>query len=260
MIAESITANILNQVSPLQHYPVDKGYFRSKLLVTDAFTNPLIAAASPLISILERIHIAKELPELNQLHENISHEFKAFHCQFHRHHYSDELHMLANYLLSATTDEILGKSYLRLKGEAQEFNAFTPASFNEKGPEFYFFEIVEYLLTAPEQFLDLIELAYFCLLIGFEGQYHQKTDGRLILDNLIENIFLTIQKLRTNRVHKLFKNYVLKSSQSKPQKLTKKILILTSLCVLSLSIFSQFFIGYQAKDILSHSFMLQDYS
>lgn len=260
MIAESMTASFINQDSPIQYYPVDKGYFRSKLLVTDAFINPLIAAASPLISILERIHIATELPELNQLHQNIAHEFKAFCSQFHRNHYSEELHLLANYLLCATADEILGKSYLRLKGQTQEFKAFTPPSANNQGPEFYFFEIIEYILKAPEQFLDLIELAYFCLLIGFEGQHHQQTNGRVFLDNLIENLFLTIQKLRTNKIHKLFKSYVLKTNNSSPPKKTKKILFITSLSILSLGILGQLFISYQAKTIVSNSFMLQDYS
>jgi type VI secretion system protein ImpK len=260
MIAESMTANFIHKNSPIQHFPVEKGYFRSKLIVTDAFVNPLIAAASPLISILERIHIASELPELNQLHQHIGHEFKAFYSQFHRNHYSEELHLLANYLLAATTDEILGKSYLRLKGQAQEFSAFTPASLSSQGPEFYFFEIIDYLLTSPEQFLDLIELAYFCLLIGFEGKYHQQTNGRVVLDNLIENLFLTIQKLRTNKIHKLFKSYVLKAPNTGSPKKPKKIILLTTLGLLALTLLSQLFVGYQAKTTLHHAVLLQDYS
>ena len=120
MIAEQLSASFIKQESPIQQFPVEKGYFRSKILVTDAFNNPLIAAASPLISILERIQIASSLPDISILHQDISHEFKAFYSRFHRHHYSDEFHLIANYLLCATTDEIIGKSYLKLYGELKE--------------------------------------------------------------------------------------------------------------------------------------------
>jgi hypothetical protein len=253
MITESLSANFIKHQSPLHQYPIEKGYFRSKLLVTDAFTNPLIAAASPLISLLERIHIATELPELQILHADIKHEFKAFYCRFHRHHYSEEFHMLANYLLCATTDEILGKSYLRLDGQPRHFSAFTPPSNNEIGPEKYFFEIIHHIINHAEQFLDLIELAYFCLLIGFEGQYHQQTNGRVYLDNLIETLFQTIQKLRTNKKHKLFKTYVLKNNLSKSKISIKKIIIILTCGVLSLLIFSQLYIQIQTENVLNQT-------
>lgn len=258
MIAEQLSASFIKQESPIQQFPVEKGYFRSKILVTDAFSNPLIAAASPLISILERIQIASSLPDISILHQDISHEFKAFYSRFHRHHYSDEFHLIANYLLCATTDEIIGKSYLKLYGELKEFNAFTPISNHNLGPEHYFFDIVNYILTLPEQFLDLIELAYFCLLIGFEGKYHLQTDGRLILDNLIENLFQTIQKLRTNKNHKLFKNYILKQNISKNKISNKKIVMLIGTLLLTLGIISHFLIQYQTDTIIHQSLDLSE--
>jgi type IV/VI secretion system ImpK/VasF family protein len=253
MIAEQISANFIKQEPSFQQFPVEQGYFRSKLLVTDAFTNPLIAAASPLISLLERIQIATKLPELNALHEDIGHEIKAFYSRFHRHDYSEEFHFIANYLLCATTDEILGKTYLRLDGQSQGFAAFTPPSNNNVGPEHYFFDIVNYLLSLPEQFLDLIELAYFCLLIGFEGKYHIQSDGRIILDNLTENLFQTIQKLRTNKNHKLFKSYVMKANVTKPKLSTKKLSIIICSFVMSLIVLSHLFIQYQTKNFLENS-------
>jgi type VI secretion system protein ImpK len=258
MITESVSANFIKQLSTLQLYPVEKGYFRSKLIVTDAFTNPLIAAASPLISLLERIHIAAELPELQILHENINHEFKAFYCRFHRHNYSEEFHFFANYLLCATADEILGRSYLRLNDEPMHFKAFTPPSSKDIHPEQYFFEITHYVITHAEQFLDLVELAYFCLLIGFEGQYHQQTNGRVYLDNLIENLFQTIQKHRTNKKYKLFKTYVLKNNLSKSKISAQKILLALGISVLTLFFLSQYFIVYETTKTLNDvSFKLE---
>lgn len=250
MNAETLSALFIKQESLIQQFPVESGYFRSKLIVTDAFSNPIIAAASPLISILERIQIASKLPELDALHQDITHEFKAFYSRFHRHHYSEEFHFLANYLLCATTDEILGKSYLRMQGEVKIFNAFTPISHNNIGPEHYFFDITNYIMSLPEQFLDLIELSYFCLMIGFEGKYHLQADGRIVLDNLIEHLFQTIQKLRTNKTHKLFKNYVLKNQLQKTKISTKKITLLILTSVIGIGIGCQLYINFQTKEIL----------
>lgn len=258
MIAEQLSASFTKQESPIQQFPVEKGYYRSKILVTDAFSNPLIAAASPIISILERIQIASSLPDVSILQLDISHEFKAFYSRFHRHHYSDEFHLIANYLLCATTDEIIGKSYLKLYGELKEFTAFTPISNNNLGPEHCFFDVVNYLLSLPEQFLDLIELAYFCLLIGFEGKYHLQSDGRLVLDNLIENLFQTMQKLRTNKKHKLFKNYVLKQNMNKTRITQKNMVMIMGAVLFTLGFISHFFIQYQTETIIHQSLDLSE--
>lgn len=258
MNAEKISAQLIQEFSPFQQYPIGQAYFRSKLLVTDAFTNPLVAAASPLISILERIHIATQLPEIESLHQDITHEFKAFYSRLSTHDYTEEFYSLAHYLLSATTDELLGKSYLRLNGEPIQFKAFTPISNQNINPQSYFFDILNHLMNSPEQFLDLIELAYFCLLIGFEGQYHLQNDGRLILDNLTESLFQTIQKLRTNKTHKLFKHYILKTNTNRKKNSVKTVTLATSCLIIFLGLMSQLYINYQTKNILERSLIYME--
>ena len=105
-------------------------------------------------------------------------------------------------------------------------------------------------MTLPEQFLDLIELSYFCLMIGFEGKYHLQADGRITLDNLIEHLFQTIQKLRTNKTHKLFKNYVLKNQLQKTKISTKKLTLIILVGIIGIGIGCQLYINYQTKEIL----------
>jgi type IV/VI secretion system ImpK/VasF family protein len=251
MIAENISTSFLNKISPVQKFPLELGYFRSKLFITDAFTNPLVSAASPLISLLERVHIAGQLPEVEELQQHILHEFKAFFSKMHLQHYSEEFYILSNYLLCATTDELLGKTYTRLFGQNKTFQAFTPISQDDIGPEENFFKIINHLLTDPESFLDIIELSYYCLLIGFEGKYHVEHDGRLILDNLIESLYQTIQRFRSNKIQKLFKNYILKTKQRKKVISTKVLTLLLGLCLISLIALSQFWIKTQTQQMLN---------
>ena len=246
MLAETLSATLIKQISPIQHFPVELGYFRSKLFITDSFTNPLIAAASPLISLLERMNIASQLPELPILYEHIQHEFKAFFSRLRALHYSEEFLTIAHYLLSATTDELLGKNLLRLSGEIQTFKAFTPITPDNLGPQEQFFIILNQLLIEPEQFLDLIELTYYCLLIGFEGKYYQQNHARIELDNLIENLFQILQKYRTNQKHKLFKNYIPKNHSQDKRYHFKTMVLSLILSLASLTAISEIWFQHEA--------------
>lgn len=253
MLAETMSATFMKQIPSVQTLPIELGYFRSKLFVTNAFTNPLIAAASPIISLLERINIATELPDIEILHENISHECMAFYSRLHTQHYSQEFLSIANYLLRATIDELLGKNYLRLYGEIQTFNAFTPITLDPINPQEHFFNIINQLLIEPEQCLDLLELSYYCLLIGYEGKYHLDHQGRTTLDNLIETLFQTIQKYRAHKTHKLFKNYILKADTQQKSSYFKKIIFAASIGILCITAFSQIWFKQKASQLFDQS-------
>ncbi|HEM0302030.1 TPA: type IVB secretion system protein IcmH/DotU, partial [Legionella pneumophila] len=101
-----------------------------------------------------------------------------------------------------------------------EFKSFTPLSSDGAQPQQRFFEILNYIKERPNQFLDLIELAYFCLIAGFEGEYHLKADGRQCLDNTIEDLYQIIQKYRFNKPHRLFNENPLPKTIKKNYKAT----------------------------------------
>jgi len=204
MIAEHFSASLVSRPLMGQQQTL-QGYYRSKLFVVPLSTNPLVAAAGPVLSLLERLCVSPTLPPVNTIRDNIEHELKAFHSRILGITNLQELEILAYYMLCATVDEMLGKSFLRLYGKTIEFSAFTPASHDGIGPEQRFFDIVNYIKQRPNQFLDLLELAYYCLITGFEGIYHGKTDGRQVLDNLLEELYQLIQQYRVNKSHNLFK-------------------------------------------------------
>lgn len=200
----------MKQASPSGNGPfgsekVPQAYYRSRLFIVPFSTNPLVAAAGPLLSLLERLCVSPTLPAIDSIRENIEHELRAFHSRLHGKSGTEELDAIAHYLLCATIDEMLGKSYLRVYGQPAEFQAFTPLSHDNIGPEERFFDITAHIRERPNQYLDLIELAYYCLIAGFEGKQHARPDGRLILDNLIEELYQLIQQYRVNKAHQLFK-------------------------------------------------------
>lgn len=241
MAAMSATPSLLNRLSlAAGDKQLPEGYLRSKLFVTPYTNNPIVAAAGPVLSLLERLSITQTLPAINPIRENLSHELGAFRSRLGHLVAAEELNAIAYYLLCATVDEILSKNYMRINGVFAEFSAFTPPSPpDEPGPEEYFFEIVHYIKERPSQYLDLIELSYYCLIAGFEGKHHAKSDGRLTLDDLLEELFQTIQNHRVNKTSHLFK----KSVPLDAVKPSHKPLI--NLCVIAFSILlSGFIISY----------------
>lgn len=202
-----------------EHYPVSlvnnrlvdteamlipQGYYRSKLFIAPFSTNSLVAAAGPLLSLLERLCLSQSLPPIETIRDNIEHELLAFQSKMDASKYPHEFIIISHYLMSATIDEILGKNYMRVYQLTAEFKAFTPLTADNTPPQDRFFEILNFIKERPNQYLDLIELVYFLLILGFEGKYHLKPDGRQVLDNYIEDLYLMIQQNRFNQPHRLF--------------------------------------------------------
>lgn len=199
---------------------VPKGYYRSKLFIAPFSTNSLVAASGPLLSLLERLCLSPSLPPVDDIRDNIEHELRAFHSKLDASKYPADIISIAHYLLSATIDEILGKSYLRVYGLAAEFKSFTPLTSDGAQPQQRFFEIITYIKERPNQYLDLIELGYFCLIAGFEGEYHLRADGRQVLDNTIEDLYQIIQQHRFNKPHRLFNENPIPKTVRKDYKAT----------------------------------------
>ncbi len=204
MQAASCSTSLITQFTKPGALKTQPGYYRSKLFSTPTTSNAFLAAAGPLFSLLERLGTSHTLPPIQTAWDNLEHELKAFQSRLSSFECAEELAAIAQYLIHATIDELLGKNYLRVFEKAAEFSAFTPPSADETGPEKQFFELVDYIKVRPNQYLDLIELAYYCLISGFEGEHHVSTTGRQTLDNLIEELHESIQKNRVQKPVRLF--------------------------------------------------------
>ncbi len=232
MTAEHYLANLAEQFPMSGVYQPLAGYYRSKLFVVPAATNALLAAAGPIFSLLERLAISAALPEIQHIRDNIEHELHAFHSRLGATQYTVELVAIAHYLLCATIDEIIGKNYLRVYAKPAEFNAFTPPSVDQVGPETRFFEIINHIKERTNQYLDLVELAYYCLISGFEGQYHIHASGRQMLDDTIEELYQLIQRNRVNKPHALLPEKV--HLEPLPPEKNRKVLLLSIACTFCL--------------------------
>jgi type VI secretion system protein ImpK len=250
MPAEPYSASPVSRLVVPGNHRTPQGYYRSKLFINSSTTNPLVAAAGPLLSLLERLCISPTLPPINGIRDNIEHELHAFHSRLTGQNYADELVVIACYLLSATIDELLGKNYLRIAGQPAEFKAFTPSSLDEIGPQRRFFDIVNHIKERTNQYLDMLELAYYCLIAGFEGEQHLRTDGRQVLDNLIEELYQLIQQNRANKPHRLFKEKSIPIPESTNHKPIIIAAVIALSTVISLYFASHTLLEHKAKTVL----------
>jgi type VI secretion system protein ImpK len=244
MTTITYSSSLVSQLPFANTQHLTEGYYRSKLFTEIAGGNPLISAASPVFSLLERLGLSTTLPPIENIRQNIEHELRAFQSKLIRKNYAEELSLIAYYMLCATIDEIIGKNYLRVYGSPVEFVAFTPLSSDNQGPQHLFFNIVNHLKEKTNQYLDLIELAYYCLITGFEGEKRSMTNGRQILENLIEELHQLINQYRVHPPTHPLKERV----QPIPKRTYNKPLIIASSIILG----SVLAIGYLSHFLLEH--------
>ncbi|MCX7115893.1 MAG: type IVB secretion system protein IcmH/DotU [Gammaproteobacteria bacterium] len=249
MADENVIASLLPLVTSTQSEPGSRGYYRSKLFSVQDALSPFVSAANPIFSLLDRFSAASFLPAVDKVRVNIEHELRAYHSRLQSQPHSETQNAIAYYLLCVTIDEVLVRSYLRLYQRAPVFKAFTPASYSEEEPGEKFFSLLSHLKKRPFDHLPLLELAYYCLMAGFEGKQHQRPDGRQRLEDEIDELFRLIQQYRQEVRRTLFEQVKGLSPIVKPY---KQLIIIGCCLLVSLWVafdLSQFFLERQAKKI-----------
>lgn len=250
MTSELQAASLVSRMALLNTELTPQGYYRSKLFVAPFSSNPLVAASGPIISILERISVSPSLPPIQEIRDNIDHELKAFHSKLSTADYAADIIAISYYLLSATIDELLGKNYLRIYNHAPEFKSFTPLTSDGSEPQTRFFEILDYIKERPNQYLDLIELCYYCLIVGFEGAFHLKANGKQSLDNYSEELYQLIQQLRFNKPQRLFNDNPLPKTTKTDYKKAMITSAIAAGLVITCFLASRFILENKAETVL----------
>ncbi len=186
-------------------------HYRSKLYTSKIGVNPLVTAAHPLFSILERINLSEKPPELNALQDNLSHELNAFMTKVSTSEHMNETVSVARYLLCATIDEVIDKAYHKdpVSSQIIDVNENSDGhtiqeSSTAISADKHFFQILDKAMSKPDFYLDLIELTYFCIITGFEGKYRTDPNGKQDLENLLDSLYQIILAQKPPTPEKLF--------------------------------------------------------
>lgn len=179
-------------VPPPRSMPVDAGaaYFR-----TDRGLNPLVNAASTLIAVFEKTRQSMSHPDVGGLHQRLNNEIRAFEAKARDLGIRQEIILSARYLLCSVLDEAVLNTPWGSESAWAQRTLLTVFHGETSGGEKSFL-ILDRMRQSPAENLDIIELFYIFLSLGFEGKYRLIQRGRDAIDQIKEELFAIIRRYR----------------------------------------------------------------
>ncbi len=197
-----------------------------------AGNNPLISAASSLLCIT--CDLKKEsYQDIELLKPKLVEELKSFEFQALNSGVESNYVALSRYLLCSFVDEVIvttpwgSESHWASQSMLSSFH-------NETYGGEKFFLLLEKLSRNPAKYLDLLELMYLCLSLGFEGKYRVLSRGLVELDAIRDSLYRQIRSLRRDEKSSLSPNWEPKQVQR--HKLTRQTSWVGIICVVTISL------------------------
>lgn len=103
--------------------------------------------------------------------------------------------MLSRYILCTFFDEIISSTFWG-KDNNWANNSLLSHFYNETYGGEKFFQLCEKLLGSTKKYIDILELIYICLSLGYEGKYRVKQRGKDELTVIKSEIFKQIKLIK----------------------------------------------------------------
>lgn len=158
-------------------------------------TNPLVAAANPLLDLIPQIRATATHPSPAMLREHLLDEVRQFELRAQQAGISNETILGARYCLCTALDEAAALTPWG-GGGVWSAHSLLVTFHNETWGGEKFFQLLAKLSQNPGQHLDLLELLYYCLLLGFEGRYRVIDNGRSQLETLRQRLLRILRGAR----------------------------------------------------------------
>lgn len=160
---------------------------QSKLYTVSRAINPLVAAAGPLLTMAGQLLQTETAPNLNQLQEQLEHEMRVFESKAQGLGYRAQIVLAARYVLCSVLDELIETTDWGKLENWQEHALLMTFQGETFGGERTFF-ILDRAAEDPGIYLDLLELGYLCMSLGYEGKYRKIQNGHQELNQWTENL------------------------------------------------------------------------
>lgn len=157
--------------------------------------NPLISAASKLLGAIIKLRTTMNHSNVPDLHKRLTQEIQNFEREAKQLSLAPEIVLTARYVLCSVVDEVvLSTPWGAASGWSQHslLSLFHKETF---GGEKCFL-ILQRTLETPGSHLQLLELFYLCLSLGFQGKYRLVQRGYEQLEQIRENLYRTIESHR----------------------------------------------------------------
>ncbi len=201
-----------NSVSQEQNFNRDAGQFKnvmpdynehygSELFVqgieSSAGLNPLVSCAIPVISILIKLTESVLNNDINQLKYKLQDELKLFEVNASRAGLPNDKILQARYVLCTALDEMVVSTPWGQESDWSKQSLLSIFHGETWGGE-KFFLLLERLQKEPMKNLDILELMYIILSLGFQGKYRVIDNGRGEVENLREDLYRQLRSLKND--------------------------------------------------------------
>lgn len=157
--------------------------------------NPIVNAASTLLAVFSKTREALNHANVGGLHQQLDREIKAFNVKAREEGVKEDQIVIARYLLCTILDEaVLNTPW----GAESAWNRRSLLSVfhNETAGGEKFYAIVDRLRVTPHENIDVLELVYICLSLGYEGKFRVVSRGKEQLELLRDELFQMIRQVR----------------------------------------------------------------
>jgi type VI secretion system protein ImpK len=194
--------------------------------------NPMVSAAAPLLNgVIQPMQIEQKT-EAIKLREFFVQGIRDFEMQLKQSDYRMPAILAGKHLLCAFMDEmILVQPWAKTLGWQE--NSLSWQLAHTKLANQDFFSILDQATKLSAANLDILELGYVCLSLGFQGKYRYAKDGALKLTQIADDIYEVIRQHRGEHYRQLsISPYSLKPKMSLFNKLPSKRIVLMSAVII----------------------------
>lgn len=160
--------------------------------------NPLVAAANTLLNLIPQMRRMVTNPDPGAFQQVLLERVRQFENQAGATGVNMETIIGARYCLCTVLDEAAAQTAWGGTGVWSKYSLLVDLHNETWGGE-KFFQLLAKLIQTPHQHIDLIELMYFCLTLGFEGRYRVVENGFAQLEALKARLLQLIENTRGER-------------------------------------------------------------
>jgi len=186
--------------------PASAGAFqgppRSNLPDVVSGANPLGVAANRLLNLIPQIRAMATNQDPRALQQLLLEYIREFEQRAGAGGVPMETIIGARYCICTVLDEAAAQTPWGGEGVWPKHSLLV-ALHNETWGGEKFFQLLARLIQTPHQHIDLIELLYYCIMLGFEGRYRVIENGRAQLETLKARLLQLIESTRGDRSSQL---------------------------------------------------------
>ncbi len=157
--------------------------------------NPLLRAASPLLLLAGQLRGTLSAPEVGGLRRHAQDEIRRFEQRARESSVPTEVVGAARYALCACLDEAVLSTPWGAQSEWAQQTLLVALHREAWGGE-KFFEMLDKISADPERHIDLMELQYLCMAMGFAGKYQAMPQGQSRLADVQQGLYRKIRDFR----------------------------------------------------------------